>query len=138
MDIPPDQKVQDWGKKETMDFVGLKHQIESKATTPQMRREQVQSHGILSADRLQEESKNGTPYLQEQENPYTSPLRPVDSTSSQGEKSRSICIRGKDYILFKGRILEDQEASKIYNSYLEMLTSKQDKPQTEMPRQEPR
>ena len=34
MDIPPEQKVQDWGKKETMEFVGLKHQLESKASTP--------------------------------------------------------------------------------------------------------
>ena len=38
-----------------------------------------------------------------------------------------ISIRGKDYILFKGRILEDSEASKIYNSYLEMMNEKKQK-----------
>ena len=57
-------------------------------------------------------------------------MRPVGadtSNSSQDQGQKVITIRGKEYILFKGRILEDQEASKIYNNYLEMMSAKKEK-----------
>jgi len=81
-----------------------------------------------SADRLIEESKMpmGMKSKGSDTCPLTSPMRPLDplSASSQDQGQKVISIRGKDYILFKGRILEDSEASKIYNSYLEMMNEK--------------
>ena len=81
---------------------------------------------LSSAERLMEETKQVAANARDANTqPLTSPLRPVDnSNSSQDQGQKVITIRGKEYILFKGRILEDQEASKIYNNYLEMMSAK--------------
>jgi len=46
---------------------------------------------------------------------------PSDTTESHDKDNTIITIRNKDYLLYEGRILEDDEASAIFNYYSTLL-----------------